>query len=239
MCHFFGFCSDGFGKTFYFNKELRDKVVSGEIKGFDPDSHTSILTYFGIDAREQDTYNYYEYDPLRKELKVDQINTFDDSSIIERWLKKLNFQEIRETKEVEEFIGSKPNSIKDPKRVLFQLLEKPGPYTRGFGESLAKVTCNIDNNVLKEFKEKELEEISKFFEKLNTESGTGWVNYLDCIERLSQYFLNAVAFHTTLSKYKEYRNFYDRMTNFYKEESKKSDSIHIQRGHFERRRVYM
>ena len=96
MCNFFSFDSDGMGKTYYFDWKLRKSVLSGKLKKYEPDSHTSIADYFGFKAAREDLLNRYEYNPLTQVFKVDKLNVQDDSFIVEGWVKKLNFKKIVE-----------------------------------------------------------------------------------------------------------------------------------------------
>ena len=92
MCNFFSFNSDG--KEFYwFDWELRKKVLAGKLD-YEPDSHTSIADYFGFKGKKEDSLNKYEYNPLTKKFRVDQINIKDDSRKAEVWVKSLDFKEV-------------------------------------------------------------------------------------------------------------------------------------------------
>jgi len=92
MCNFFSFNSDG--KEFYwFDWKLRKKVLAGKLD-YEPDSHTSIADYFGFKGKKEDSLNKYEYNPLTKEFRVDQINIKDDSKKAEKWVKSLDFKKV-------------------------------------------------------------------------------------------------------------------------------------------------
>ena len=92
MCQFFSLCSKE-GKPYYFDWELRKKCINGELK-FEPDSHTSILSYYGFKGLAQDRFNKYEYNPLTKVFQIDQMNNEDDSLLIKDFCEKLNFKDI-------------------------------------------------------------------------------------------------------------------------------------------------
>lgn len=94
MCKFFGLVSDGKGKPYYFDWNLRKKVLSGELETYNPDSHTSIAEYFGFKGRKEDKLNKYEYNPFTKKLSIEQINGKDDSKEIGHFCKTLNFKKI-------------------------------------------------------------------------------------------------------------------------------------------------
>lgn len=93
MCQFFSLISDGKGKIYYFDWELREKCLSGELK-LEPDSHTSIADHFGFKGKEEDTLNKYEYNPLTKKFQIDKLNNTDDSENVRKQCLKLNFKKI-------------------------------------------------------------------------------------------------------------------------------------------------
>ena len=95
MCKFFSMCSDGNGNPIYFDWDKRKQILDGVITNVEsPDSHTSIATYFGHKGEKEDKLNKYEYNPLTKQFTIDQINTTDDKSIIEKWVRELDFKTI-------------------------------------------------------------------------------------------------------------------------------------------------
>ena len=93
MCRFFSFVSDGNGKYMGFDWDLRQKCLSGELK-YNPDSHTSIADYCGYIGEKEDDLNKYEYNPLSKKFKVDQINTKNDCADAEVFVRALDFKTI-------------------------------------------------------------------------------------------------------------------------------------------------
>lgn len=97
MCNFFSCDSTGDGKPLYFDWELRKKVLSGELKRYEPDSHTSIADYFGYKAEKEDVLNKYEYNPLTKVFTVDQQNAKEKDHIqIHEWLQTVDWKTIVE-----------------------------------------------------------------------------------------------------------------------------------------------
>ena len=97
MCKFFSCVSTGDGKPMYFDWELRKKVLSGELKNYEPDSHTSIADYFGYKAEKEDVLNKYEYNPLTKVFTIDQQNAKRKDHIkIHKWLEKVDWKTIAE-----------------------------------------------------------------------------------------------------------------------------------------------
>lgn len=90
MCQFFSLISDWKGKIYYFDWPLREKCLKKELD-YNPDSHTSIADYFGFKGKKEDSVNKYEYNPLTKVFKVDQLNTTDDSKDVENQCNKLDF----------------------------------------------------------------------------------------------------------------------------------------------------
>ena len=93
MCKFFSLVSDGNGKIMYFDWEIRKKILAKELN-YQHDSHTSIADYFGYKAEKEDTLNKYEYNPLTKEFKIDQLNTVDDSLKVKEFCLNLDFKTI-------------------------------------------------------------------------------------------------------------------------------------------------
>ena len=93
MCKFFSLVSDGNGKIMYFDWEIRKKILAKELN-YEHDSHTSIADYFGYKAEKEDTLNKYEYNPLTKEFKIDQLNTVDDSLKVKEFCLNLDFKTI-------------------------------------------------------------------------------------------------------------------------------------------------
>jgi len=93
MCSFFSLVSNGKGKPYYFDWELRKKILSKELD-YDADSHTSIADYHGFKGEKEDSLNKYEYNPLTRKFVKDQINTSDDSEEIEKFCNKLDFKTI-------------------------------------------------------------------------------------------------------------------------------------------------
>ena len=93
MCNFFSFISNPQKKQFlYCNWDIRLQINAGYLRTFDPDSHTSIASLNGYSANQEDKLNKYEYNPLTKELTVDQINnTIDDTKEAEAWVNALDF----------------------------------------------------------------------------------------------------------------------------------------------------
>jgi len=104
MCEFFTCVSDGKGKLYYFNWLQRKKILKGELKDkagnlYEADSHSSVIKfiqektkYIGNDFEEK--FNKYEYNPLTKVFKIDKISVKDDSKIVEKLCKKLDFSKI-------------------------------------------------------------------------------------------------------------------------------------------------
>jgi len=93
MCQFFSCVSDGKGKVYYFNADLRREVREGKLN-YEPDSHTSIADYFGFKGAEEDLLNKYEYSPLTKKFIVDRLNTKDDSKQVKEFCQNLDFADI-------------------------------------------------------------------------------------------------------------------------------------------------
>ena len=91
MCNFFSFVTEPEkhgGKRFYFDWNYR----SSHLEDKNHDSHSSICEHFGLD---EDVCNKYEYNPLTKKFKIDQINSdIDDRLQAEDWVNNVNFKRI-------------------------------------------------------------------------------------------------------------------------------------------------
>ena len=92
MCQFFSFTTKG-SKRYYFNWEQRQDLLRDNPNDYNPDSHSSINAYFGLD---DDKVNKYEYNPLTGEFSVDQINIKDDRALAKEWVEKLDFKTVVE-----------------------------------------------------------------------------------------------------------------------------------------------
>ena len=96
MCRFFSCITKGDGHLLYFawpdrQKRLRGQLTDAGGQGYGVDSHSSIADAHGL--LDDDT-NKYEYNPLTKEFRVDQLNVRDDSRAAKRACKKLDFSKI-------------------------------------------------------------------------------------------------------------------------------------------------
>ena len=90
MCDFFSCVSDGKGRIWYFDKNIRKKIIDEELS-YDTDSHASICDYYKL---REDKCNKYEYNPLTKEFTIDMLNNKDDSIRVEKKVRKLDFSNI-------------------------------------------------------------------------------------------------------------------------------------------------
>jgi len=90
MCKFFSFCTDEYGKKYYFDWSKR-KYMLPDLNGI-CDSHSSIAKKFGL---VEDSLNKFEFNPLTGKFTVDQINSNVDNSLqAEDWVRKLDFNRI-------------------------------------------------------------------------------------------------------------------------------------------------
>ena len=92
MCQFFSCNSNGKGKIKFFKVEdIVKEMAKGNPKNYNWNSHTSISDFYGIKGLEEDKWNKWEYNPFKKELKIDQLLVKDDSKKIipkiEKYLK--------------------------------------------------------------------------------------------------------------------------------------------------------
>jgi hypothetical protein len=112
MCEFLSVVSDGKGNPYYFDYEIRKKIIAGELD-FETDSHASIIEHFF--GKESDTrtfhgsrlFNQYEYNPLTKAFKTDQINGADDSTAIKEFCLNLDFKTVVPELQIKEIINPK------------------------------------------------------------------------------------------------------------------------------------
>jgi hypothetical protein len=88
MCQFFSFCTDEFGKKYYFNWEQRVKM-----KHVGVDSHDHIIAEYKLKDSET---NCFEFNPLTRKFETDKINTIDNRIRAEEWVSKLDFKKIVE-----------------------------------------------------------------------------------------------------------------------------------------------
>ena len=87
MCKFFSAISDGKGAVKFFKPEDIAKLMSeGNKKNYDWNSHTSIAHYHGIEGREEDRWNKWEYDVDKKILNKNKINASDDSENVKKFI---------------------------------------------------------------------------------------------------------------------------------------------------------
>ena len=97
MCKFFSLLSDGHGKITYFDAKLRRAIKAGEIKDnagnpiTQPDSHSSIAAYYGLD---EDKHNKWEYNPYTDVLEKDSMPVKDDTTCVHDALNALDWRGI-------------------------------------------------------------------------------------------------------------------------------------------------
>ena len=99
MCKFLSVISDGKGTPYYFNWKQRKKILAKDPefnKVETADSHSSISSFYGFIGAKADKVNKYEYNPLTGLFEKDQINTTDDSALIEKWCRTVDFKTIVE-----------------------------------------------------------------------------------------------------------------------------------------------
>ena len=93
MCQFFSFVTDPVGhlaEYYHFDWEYRKAHLDDD----GADSHSHICAHFALD---EDRCNKYEFNPLTKAFKTDQINSErDDSEAAEKWANRLDFKTIVE-----------------------------------------------------------------------------------------------------------------------------------------------
>ena len=100
MSQFFSCNSNGKGKVIFFTiEDIVKEMAQGNPKNYDWNSHTSIADYFGIKSAEEDKWNKWEYNPYKKELTIDRLNTTDDNKkvkqVLEEYFKNKNLDYLR------------------------------------------------------------------------------------------------------------------------------------------------
>ena len=93
MCNFFSFVTDPINHPaeYYFFDWVYRKA---NLEDDGVDSHSHICAHFALD---EDRCNKYEFNPLTKAFKTDQINSErDDSEAAEKWANRLDFKTIVE-----------------------------------------------------------------------------------------------------------------------------------------------
>lgn len=98
MCKWVSACSVGDGKLLWFPKAMRDQIVAGKLRAKDggsviddPDSHSQICAYYGVNP---DKANKYEFRPLDRKFIVDQVNTTRDAAQVEEKMRRINYRHI-------------------------------------------------------------------------------------------------------------------------------------------------
>ena len=120
MCGFFSFVTEPEnygGKRFYFDWSYRKDNLQKE-----NDSHSTICKHFKLN---EDVCNKYEFNPLTKNFKVDQINSpVNDSIQVEEWVNNLDFKKIVEPLIIKSIINPlELPMVKKPTNEQIQLLK--------------------------------------------------------------------------------------------------------------------
>jgi hypothetical protein len=101
MCNFFSFCTDEFGKKYYFDWKARKELLP-DYEGR-CDSHSGIAKKFGL---REDSLNKFEFNPLTGKFTVDQINSSVDNSLqAEDWVRKLDFSKVVQPLIIKEIVN--------------------------------------------------------------------------------------------------------------------------------------
>jgi len=144
MCQFFSLNSDGEANLFYFDSEIRKKIMREKLD-YDTDSHTSIADYFGFKGAKEDKLNKYEYNPLTKKFKIDQLNNKDDSKEVEQKCRKLDFSKIVPELIIKPIIN--PFTDKHRKRVTKKDIEKLKKWNSVYDSVCASVGASVRASV--------------------------------------------------------------------------------------------
>jgi hypothetical protein len=93
MCKFFSFAWDGGSNFLYSSWDVREDIIKRE-SGDKPDSHTFILTHFGIAPAKQENWSTWEYNPLTGKLTEDAAVPGHAAAVAEAWVKALDFRTV-------------------------------------------------------------------------------------------------------------------------------------------------
>jgi hypothetical protein len=84
MCQFFSCVSDGKGNVKFFKPEdIVGILASGNPESYDFNSHTSLMKWLGIKAKDEEKWTKWEYIPESKELKLDEGTLADENKVQE------------------------------------------------------------------------------------------------------------------------------------------------------------
>jgi hypothetical protein len=93
MCRFFSFAWDGGSNFLYSDWVMRQKLLKNK-SDENPDSHTYIMTHFGINPDKQENWSTYEYNPLTGKFTVDTRIEGHNPEYAEAWVKRLDFKTV-------------------------------------------------------------------------------------------------------------------------------------------------
>ncbi len=134
MCNFFSFVTDPINhpaEYYYFDWEYRKVNLEED----NADSHSHICREFNL---REDKCNKYEFDPLTKVFKIDQINSKkDDSEAAEKWANRLDFKTVVEPLIIKPIV----NPLSLPK------VEKPTNEQIGWLKEWASVWASVWDSV--------------------------------------------------------------------------------------------
>ena len=94
MCEFFSLLSDGKGKIYFFDSEMRKKIIDGETEYETTESHTSIAHYYRFVGEQEDKLNKWEYDVFTRKLTLDSKGTKLDKDEVLKQCRALDFKTI-------------------------------------------------------------------------------------------------------------------------------------------------
>jgi len=142
MCNFFSFNDNGKIGTdghcyWFFNWEMRQRLLKDNPDGLNPDSHASIATLAGL---SEDKIDKYEYHPLTGVFKIDRINRGKRArpERAEAWVKSLDFKSICEPLIIKPIVHPF-RDVKPPKKITekhIELVRKWAPVWAPVGDSV-------------------------------------------------------------------------------------------------------
>jgi hypothetical protein len=126
MCKFMSFVTEpenNGGKRFYFDWDYRKANLNAHPDDDGADSHSIICKHFKL---KEDVCNKYEFNPLTKEFKVDQINSpVDDRIQVEEWVNNLDFKKVVEPLIIKPIVNPlELKMVKKPTKAQIKLLEE-------------------------------------------------------------------------------------------------------------------
>jgi len=150
MCHFFSFNDNGKigidGHCYwFFNWEMRQRLLKNNPDKLNPDSHASIATLADF---SEDKMDKYEYNPLTGVFKIDQINRGNRArpERAEAWVRGLDFKAICEPLIIKPIVHPF-RDVKPPKKITKKHIELVRKWAPVWGSVWASVRGSVRGSV--------------------------------------------------------------------------------------------